>query len=187
MDIALWALRIDRHPTKVAGHASKLFFDDDQQFPDTQYVTFDYPAQGKTPRRVLIYEQRIWSPSQQDGLGDANAFYGTEGYMVLSKHTGWKLYDKKCKLVKEEAGVYSVPEHAADFLDAVRTGRKPNADIEIGHRSATLAHLANILARTGRSALTFDPQTERIVGDAEADALTRRTYREGHWAALKVS
>ena len=86
MDIALWGLGIDRHPTRVVGHGSKLFFDDDQQFPDTQYITFEYPPQGKTGRRLLIYEQRIWSPSQQDGKGDGNAFYGTEGYGPLQTH-----------------------------------------------------------------------------------------------------
>ena len=60
--------------------------------------------------------------------------------------------------------------------------KRSAADIEVGHRSAVLAHLANILAHTGRSAFTFDPEAERIVGDDEANALVGRTYREGHWA-----
>ena len=105
--------------------ARKLYFDDDQQFPDTQYVTFEFPGNGKAKRQLLVYEQRIWSPSLQDGLDDGNAFYGTEGYMILSKHTGWKLYDPKGKVLKEEEGEYSVPEHAADFLDAIRSNKRP--------------------------------------------------------------
>jgi predicted dehydrogenase len=185
MDVARWGLGLETHPTLVVGHGSKLFFDDDQQFPDTQYVTFEFPADGRSKRRLIIYEQRIWSPSQQDGYGDGNAFYGTDGYMLLSKHTGWKLFDPKNQLVKEEQGLYSVPEHAADFLEAIRTGKPPSADIEIGHHSATMAHLANILARAGRQRLVFDPKTEHIVGDPEADALTVRTYRQGHWSVPK--
>jgi hypothetical protein len=105
--------------------------------------------------------------------------------MILSKHTGWQLFDPKNRLVQEEKGEYSVPEHAADFLAAVRSGKRPSADIEIGHHSATMAHLANILARAGRQQLAFDPRSERILDDPQADALVSRTYRAGHWAALR--
>lgn len=185
MDIARWGLGIEGHPSIVTGHGSKLFFEDDQQFPDTQYITFEYPAEGQRKRRLIIYEQRIWSPSLQDGQGDANAFYGPEGYMILSKHSGWKLFDRKGALVKEEQGVYSVPEHAADFLAAVSTGKRPTADITIGHGSAIMAHLANILTRSGSHFLCFDPHTEQIVDNPQAQALARREYRAGHWAAIK--
>jgi hypothetical protein len=75
--------------------------------------------------------------------------------------------------------------HIEDFFDAIRTGRRPTADIEIGHLSATLGHLANIGTRTQRT-LHFDPQTEQIMGNDEASALLSRKYREGgHWALPK--
>ena len=184
LDIARWGLGDPGHPTVVSGHGSKLHFDDDQQFPDTQYVTFEYPGDGSLgSRKVMIYEQRIWSPYVQEGLENGNAFYGTEGMLILGKGVGWKLYGPKNKLLKEAKGTYDLKAHTADFLDAIRTGRKPNADIEIGHRSAVLAHLSNILARAGRGSIKFDPATEGIVGDAEAAVLLKRTYREGHWAA----
>jgi Oxidoreductase family, C-terminal alpha/beta domain len=102
--------------------------------------------------------------------------------MILSKESGWQLYGEKNQLIREEKGAYSVPEHAADFLEAIRSGRRPSADIEVGHRSATLAHLANLLARAGRPSLAFDPKKEQILDDPEANALVRRTYRQGHWA-----
>ncbi|MFZ5832534.1 MAG: Gfo/Idh/MocA family protein, partial [Planctomycetota bacterium] len=181
IDIALWALGAASHPLRVSGHGSKLAFDDDQQFPDTQYVTFEFPF-GEGERRLLVYEQRIWSPYVQEGMENGNAFYGTEGYLILSKHEGWRLFGKKNELLKEEKGEYSVPQHAADFIDAIRTGRRPSADIEIGHRCATLCHMANILARTGRGSLDFDAKSEAFVGAPEANALLKRTYREGHWA-----
>ncbi len=61
LDIAAWGLDLKSHPSLAAGHGSKLFFDDDQQFPDTQYVTYEYPAgNGKKPI-LLIFEQRLWS------------------------------------------------------------------------------------------------------------------------------
>ena len=54
-------------------------------------------------------------------------------------------------------------------------------------RVSTIYHLANIAFRTGRK-LKFDPETEQIVGDDEANRMLSRTYRkEGHWAVSRVS
>ena len=182
LDVAVWGLGVKGHPTAVSGHGSKLHFQDDQQFPDTQYVTCEYPgAEGKA-RKLLVYEQRIWSPYTQETHENGNAFYGTKGYMILSKMAGWQIFGEKNKLLEEEAGYYSVPEHVADFLDAIRNKRRPNADIEIGHQSATVAHLANMLAKTGQTSLKFDPAREEIIDPPEAVALVRRTYRDDHWA-----
>ncbi|MBR1589252.1 MAG: hypothetical protein IJ658_13120 [Kiritimatiellae bacterium] len=57
-----------------------------------------------------------------------------------------------------------------DFTDAVYEGRQPACPVEVGHRSATICHLANIAARLGRTSLKWDPKAERAVGDAEANA-----------------
>jgi hypothetical protein len=71
------------------------------------------------------------------------------------------------------------------FLDAIKTGRRPSAEIEIGHLSTTLIHLGNLAMRVGRS-LNFDPRTEQIIGDDDANQLLKRRYRkEGHWAIPK--
>ncbi|MBN2309239.1 MAG: Gfo/Idh/MocA family oxidoreductase [Candidatus Hydrogenedentes bacterium] len=182
LDIACWGLGVDTHPARVSGYGSKMHFDDDQQFPDTQYATFEYPQRASGPPRLLIYEQRIWSPYVQEGYENGNAFYGTEGYLLLSKHFGWRLFGPKNELIREEKGTYSVPDHVADFTNAIRSGKRPSADIEIGHRSATVAHLANILARAGRGTLEFDSDREQIVGDDQANAFVKRSYREDHWA-----
>jgi hypothetical protein len=77
--------------------------------------------------------------------------------------------------------------HQADFLNAIRQDRKPNADVVVGHDSVALVHLANAAVRLGRS-LNLDPRTEQIVGDdaAAANQLLGRRYRkEGHWAIPK--
>ena len=58
-----------------------------------------------------------------------------------------------------------------------------NTDIEEGHFSTALCHLGNITARTGRN-LSYDGKTESIPGDPEAQALTRRKYRQ-HWGTPK--
>jgi len=58
--------------------------------------------------------------------------------------------------------------------------------VEFAHQTATLIHLANIGARLGRT-VRFDPATERVVGDDEANAMLSRKYRAGgHWAVPKA-
>ena len=163
-----------------------MYFDDDQQFPDTEYVTFEYPGDGAgQPKQLLVYEQRIWTPYVQENCEDGCTFYGDEGYLTIDMQKGWQMFGRKNVLKKEGKGKYSAGDHVADFLDAIAKDRRPNVDIEIGHLSATLGHLSNILSRVDRQQLTFDPKTEQIVGDPEANALIKRTYREGHWAVPK--
>jgi predicted dehydrogenase len=185
LDIARWGLGVDTHPSTVAAIGGKYFFDDDQQFPDTQYVAFEYPGAGKVGhKKQLIYEHRIWSPYHQEGYENGNAFYGTKGVMILGKGGGWKILGEKNKPGATMTGATDLPAHHTNFLESIRTGKPPHAEIGIGHLSATLCHLGNLACRVGR-VLHFDPQTEQILKDTEAAPLVRRTYREGHWAVPK--
>ena len=186
LDIALWGMDIKTHPTRISGFGEKLYFDDDKQYPDTHYVTFEYPGDGAFgSKRLIVYEQRLWTHYWgQIDCEDGCTFYGDEGYLTVDMHQGWKLFGPKNKLRKEAQKYFDTGEHCADFLDAIRNNRRPCADIEIGHLSAALPHLTNILARTDRRELTFDPKTERFVNAPDADTLLKRTYREGHWASL---
>jgi hypothetical protein len=68
--------------------------------------------------------------------------------------------------------------HLQNWLDCMRTREKPVADVEIGHRSVTVCHLANITRAIGRP-LTWDPAREQFVGDDEANALLERPRRTG--------
>ncbi|HVX12792.1 MAG TPA: Gfo/Idh/MocA family oxidoreductase [Pirellulales bacterium] len=182
IDVACWGLGVDTHPATVACLGGKYVFDDDQQFPDTQYAMFEYPAAQKSGRpKQLIFEQRIWSPYVQEGYENGAAFYGTEGMLIIGHTIGWKLFGPRNKLIAERSGSADLAAHHQNFLDCVRGSKSPlHADVEAGHRAATLVHLANVAARVGRQ-LHFDPNKEQIVGDAEANPLLRRTYRE-HWA-----
>jgi hypothetical protein len=163
-----------------------MYFDDDRDHCDTQMAVFDYPGDGTVgTQRQLMYEQRLWSTNYPYNVDSGAEFYGTAGKMFLSKRGKLEVYgDRNARIdnpqPKEPPQVAG--NHIQDFFDAIRTGRPPAADIEVGHLSATLGHLANIATRTQRT-LHFDPNTERITGDEEASALISRTYREGgHWA-----
>jgi len=183
IDVACWGLGVETHPSRVACLGGKSYFDDDQQFPDTQYAVFDYPdAAGPGRARQLVFEQRIWSPYVQEGYENGAAFYGTEGLLVIGHNVGWTLYGPRNKKLAERTGQAELAAHHQDFIDCVRgKSKQPTATAAVGHRSVTLVHLANIAARTGR-VLQFDPQLETIVDDSQAATMVTRQYRQGHWA-----
>jgi predicted dehydrogenase len=172
LDIARWGLGVDS-PSAVQCTADKLFFaGDSQETPDTQIVTFTFPA----TRAVLVYEQRLWSPYHQEGHENGVAFYGSEAYMLLGR-SGWKVIGRKNKLITEKKERFSDIPHLENFLACCKSGKTPACDIEEGHRSTTLAHLGNIGYRVGRP-FKFDGKTETIPGDDEANALLKRSGRK---------
>jgi predicted dehydrogenase len=180
IDQARWALGVD-HPQEVSGSAARLFFDDDQQTPDTMTITFSYPG------KMLIFEMRIWNPYAMGGVENGVAVYGSDGMVEIGKSdrvNGYRVFDRAGKLVhKEEEQVSDT--HTHNFIDCVRSRQAPTAEIEIGRLSALHCHLANIVARTGRG-FRYDARTESIPADQEANALLGRTYRS-HWSTPKIS
>ena len=184
LDYARWGLGVNKHPTRVAGLGTKLYFDDDQQFPDTQTIAFEYPGDDTVgTRRMLIWEMRIWSRSYPHNIDNGCEYYGTEGRMLLTKRGKLEIIDNdrnrvEPMLKRDQRTVFS---HQDDFLDAIRSGREPNAEIVIGHLSSSLCHLGNIATRLGRS-LDFDPEREQITNDTDANRMLGREYRDGgHW------
>lgn len=186
IDLARWGLGVTTHPTRIAALGAKLVFDDDQQWPDTQYIVYEYaPETAGGQGRQLIFEQRIWSPYVQEGYENGDAFYGTDGLLLLGKSGGYQLFGPRNKLIESVAGAApDLAAHHNNFFACIRSGERPAADIEINHLSTALCHLGNIATQVGR-VVRFDPQKEAVLDDAPAQALTRRTYRDGHWAKPK--
>jgi predicted dehydrogenase len=186
IDYTRWGLGVDTHPSKVSALGGKFANDDDQEFPDTQQVTFEYPGDGKPGnRKLFIYEQRLWSTNYPHNVDSGAEFYGTSGQMFLSRRGKIQVIDDKNKPV--DIAVTPQPQddaaHVRNFLAAIREEAKLNADALTGHLSTSLCHLGNISTRLGRS-LDFDPATEQVIGDEEANRLVRREYRE-HWGRPK--
>jgi predicted dehydrogenase len=69
--------------------------------------------------------------------------------------------------------------HMQNWIDCMRSRQKPTADVEIGHRSVSVCHLANITRKLGRK-LHWDPKREDFVGDSEASSLVTRARRKGY-------
>ncbi|MGC4049667.1 MAG: Gfo/Idh/MocA family oxidoreductase [Paludibaculum sp.] len=176
IDMARWALGVEL-PTEASGTGAKLYFEDDQQTPDTINATFRYPG------KMLMFELRIWNPYGLEGAENGVAVYGGTGMVQIAKWDrmwGYKVYDEKGKLVQHEQKPGEDEAHVRNFLDCVKSRKAPNAEIEVGFRSVVHCHLANIVARTGRT-VHYDANTDSVTGDAEAAKLTRRAYRD-HWS-----
>jgi predicted dehydrogenase len=186
IDYARWGLGVTMHPSRIVALGDKFYFDDDRDFCDTQTAVFEYQGDDKVgDRRQLIYEQRLWSTNYPHNVDSGVEFYGTQGQMFLSKRGKLEILGGRNRKIDSQL-VKPRPDplgaHIQNFFDAIRTGQRPNADIEIGHLSATLGHLANLATRIGRS-IQLDPETEKILGNQQAGVLLSRTYREGgHWA-----
>ena len=175
LDVARWGLGID-FPNSVTCGGGKYFFNDDQETPDTQLATFEVPG------ACIQWEHRTWSPRGIDGETFGVVFYGSKATLVTNGR-GWTVYEGTGKnetvVARDESGSHDQQKaHQQNFVDCIASREKPNADIEINHRSTLLCHLANIAWRT-RSVVQFDKDREAIVGNAAATDLMGRTYRKG--------
>ena len=167
LDLAQWALGVDHSgPVEVTGKG-------------------EFPASGLfTTATKVDFEFRYASGVRLVGrTGESGVrFLGDAGQVFVR----WgKIETQPAALAETQFGKGDVRlcesnDHHADFLDCIRSRRQPICHAEIGHRSATACHLANIGMRLGRK-LTWDPTAERFVNDAEANAMLSRPYR-APWA-----
>ncbi len=181
LDIARWGLetalaatgeKLPAVPERVSAHGGKLYFDDDQEWPDTLMATYDY---GNS---VLTYEMRIWNPYPMEGESEGAAVFGDQGYLVIGNGR-WRAFGGDAKPVAEEQGGYNDEGHVCNFLECMRTRARPAADLEtVGHPSSLLCHLGNAAWRAGRT-LRFDPATYTILDHPEdGKYLSRPEYRK---------
>ena len=191
MDIARWGLGKQTLPAVVHPTGGKFVYDDDQETPNTQIAEFDY---GDC---LLVFEVRgLLTTGEASVVRDGqnyigNIFFGSEGVMSLDLE-GFQMYrGEKMELVEQMSYVeprkWDTTPLVENFLVAVRSRRPTDllCDIEEGHLSAALCHLANISYRTGRK-LRFDPARERFINDPEADQLLTRRYREPYVVPERV-
>lgn len=119
------------------------------------------------------------APGKKNTIG--NIFYGSKGYLAIQEYETYKSWLGD----QAEPGPkgHGKETHMANFIDCVRSRKSENltAPIEDAHISCTLVHLANVSYRLGRT-LHFDPATEQVIDDKEANKLLRdgdREYRKG--------
>jgi len=118
--------------------------------------------------------------------GNGILFEGTKGrfHVARGRLKGKPFEELKDKplpegLIKEIYRGKEPGDHMRNFYECVVTREQPISDVYTHHRAMTTCHLSNIAMRLGRK-LNWDPETEQIVGDNEANQWQTREQRKGY-------
>ena len=176
------------YPNTVYSSGGHIAYDDDREVPDTLVTTYEFDD------TIMTFEMAQFTryiKKLEDDVRDGDKFphwpqtatriefYGTEYQMYLARHGGgYQVFTKNGEIVEQEYGRRPEDMHRGNFIDCIRSREKPNADIEEGHRSACLIHLASLSLRVGSQKLLFDKETKTFTNSPEANKLVKRTYRE---------
>ncbi len=145
------------------------------------------PLRRAGPRRPRVF-MRYANGTEVifDGRGHQSGahFVGEKGEITITRGGARSDPPQLLAVSPEQLGQMPVQlersgNHHGNFIECIRAGRRPVADVEIGHRSATVCHLGNIARWVGRR-LRWDPVAERFKDDDEANALLDRERRKGY-------
>ncbi|MBM4091729.1 MAG: Gfo/Idh/MocA family oxidoreductase [Planctomycetes bacterium] len=140
--------------------------------PDTLSAHFEFEG------LPVHWRHRLWGSTEYEpALSNGIFFFGTEGTVFAADRT-WTVIRRGKEGAREE---HDAPAdlgrlHMADFLDAVRTRRKPSCTIGDGFQSTATVQLAMIALETG-STVRWDAKTLQVLDNPAAAALLRREYR----------
>ncbi|TWT82982.1 Glycosyl hydrolase [Planctomycetes bacterium CA13] len=181
LDAIRWCLG-EEAPSSVCAMGGRFAVDDDRTIPDTMEVTFQFDS-----GRLAIFGQYETSGNPMMPSGEielrgtgGTAYVSERAYEIIPEgHGQFQEKVPRTKPEKQEASYnnHSLTSlHARNFLDCMTSRENPHADIEIGHRSTTFCHLANLSQKLGRR-LEWDAKTEHFVADEEANSLLHYEYR----------
>jgi predicted dehydrogenase len=185
LDIARWALDA-KAPTAVAAFGGRYELKDGGQTPDVQQAIYSFPGCVVTWTGCEIGGfEAIRYPQGDTRVKPLLEFHGTKGSMVLTRQGYWVTpqiwtgdgEDRQTPAMQPLSDTASGFPHARNFLDSVKSRKLPIADVEEGHRTVVMCHLANIATKLGRT-LRWDSEKEEVIGDREANQLLSKPYRK---------
>ena len=175
LDQVQWALGMDEGgPTEVWTEGPK--------FCPPTYATPEGRARGEkiceSPTVFFRYPGDIVMELTNGPPGGA-IFVGEKGKITIDRGI---CKSEPAELAKEpirpgEIHLVKSDNHMRNWLECIRSRQRPVADVEIGHRSATVCHLGNIARWLGRR-LRWNAAGEHFVDDAEADTYLDRPRRK---------
>jgi len=160
-DIGLWALGLDRTgPYEIEG-TGKI---------DSEY---EVTARFKSGVEFKLTSER------QDKRKSGTLWEGSDGWIFVSRKS---LEASKKEILYEKIGDKEIHlkkslNHFRDFFESVKSRKETVAPAVVGHRAASLGHLANIALKMKRK-IRWDPEKEVIIGDKEASRLLTKDYRK---------
>ena len=197
MDLARMVLGDPGHPKSVYGWGGNQAWGSQIEIPEFQSITYDFEKftltcdsgnatnyMKKTPTNIRM-DPSLFPDWRTNAT--RTEIYGTEGLMYLGRHGGgWQVKGEDSKIIAQEGGMFPDVDHQKNFIESLRTRKKPNGDVEQGHLSACLVHLGNIAYRVGNKQLYFDLKTEQFIGNEEANKLVMTSYRDNYKMPEKV-
>ena len=172
MDLCRWALNENRLCERTFSLGGRFGYEDAGETANTQVVVHDF---GK---RQLIFEVRGLPTDSYKEAKVGIIVEGTQGYLVMASYEGGTAFDLDGKVIKQFSGGND-DFHYQNFQEAVRKRdyKVLNADVEEGHLSSALCHLANISLRLGTDVDTADVSGKLldISGPENVQACWQRT------------
>jgi predicted dehydrogenase len=180
-DLIRW-LTGELAPASASVHGGRYAVDDDRTIPDTTEAIFEHAS-----RMLSLFSIHEANGQPMLGRGAEIELQGTVGTVYATNN--------RYEIVPERGGAFQDPrprrkgevvkatdgdldqQAARDFVDNVKSRKRPLADVEEGHRSTTFAHIANI-ALAVRKRLEWDPTAERFTNCDEANQLLHYEYRK---------
>jgi predicted dehydrogenase len=148
---------------------------------DTGPIVFNPPKmKGQKRGFNFSYANGVRVKHMDFGKGYAVKFEGTEGNLTVSREfleTSIPMLAER-EFNKDDQHITWSNNHYKNFIDCIKTRNKPVADIEIGHRTATICNIGNITYQLGRS-LYWDPDNEKFINDDYANSKLGKEYRKG--------
>jgi len=179
LDIVQWAMKVDG-PNVITSPGGRFYLQDNSDVPDTLQTTLEYPG------FVCLYENRLVNENSMWGKGYGIEFHGTDGTLFIDR-SGFQVFPEKRNLgnksvdrapsVQMESVNDAVGDHVRNFLDCIKSRKRPVCDIEIGHRSTSTCLLSNVAYRSKERLVWDVPNQKMIQGSAEARKLLSREYR----------
>jgi predicted dehydrogenase len=181
IDIVHWAMQVEA-PSAIAGMGGKYYIKDNAEAPDTLQVTYEY----RNPDFVCVYENRWDNSNSMYKKGYGIEFHGTDGTLFVDR-SGFEVIPETRRQAKEEAprtasvqmksANNSHSDHVRNFLDCMKSRKRPISDIEIGHRSTSACLLGNVAFRS-KERIEWDVKNQKLTsGGSKAQQYVTRNYR----------
>jgi predicted dehydrogenase len=153
IDVVQWFLNEDL-PNSAVAVGGVYNYKDGRTAPDTIHVLLGYPGEW-----TATFEATLAPGVKGAGI----EFIGTEGRLMITRG-GFTYTPVEGPAVERpgDQGDQMTRLHVGNFLECVKSRKRPNGDVLVGHRSAQASHLGNI-AYLDEKRIEFDPVMEMIV------------------------
>ncbi len=214
IDQVLYVMKV-KGPTMVMSTGGRFALEDDGETPDQQDAMWVFPGftmnyaireanamRGDPAARGQLYlgtkgtmvlsgGYEVVPENRIDPVNDIPKFQGhPAGGPVYSDTKPTPYIEASRGGVASDArygtgGEDTMSMNERDWVESIKSRKRPLCEVEDGHRVSIACHLANLSLRLGRS-IRWDPDKEQVIGDKEAAAMCVRPYRAPWDAALRA-